>query len=256
MYWIEEAPHPVRRRAGYDFHRIQTLTEIMKITTKVSEYDTGLYSPSETPMPLNYSVPGPNGTIPKNKKFKKALDNPPAPDDHSSAMKNEPFPRTEETLDALEEAICRNHGDLNAAARDLQVPARYIHMWGLSDPEAAKRIRQAQMIGWAGLESAAYQRAVLGVEEDVYYQGEVVGTKTNYSDSLLAKMLVARVPGYGEVQHTHQHMVNVNVMPRAASYEEWRDQRERELNSPAQTIEGKAKEIEYSPATKVLRDVL
>jgi len=171
-------------------------------------------------------------------------------------MKNEPFQRTEETLDALEEAICQNHGDLNAAARALGFPARYVHMWGLQDPTVQQRIRQAQMIGWAGLETAAYQRAVLGVEEDIYYQGEVVGTKRSYSDTLLSKMLVARVPGYGEVQHQHTHMVNVNVMPRATSYEEWRDQREKELaepNSPA--IEGSFKELP-APATRAAPEVI
>lgn len=167
------------------------------------------------------------------------------------------LPRTAEALDQLEEAICRNHGDLAAACRDLRTSTRYVHMWLQQDPEVAKAIRNAQMIGWAGLESAAYQRAVLGVEEDVYYQGEVVGTATKYSDSLLAKMLQARVPGYGEVQHTHNHMVNVNVMPRATSYEEWRDQRERELDGDA-TIEGTYKEIpDLRPLERTgLRDVL
>lgn len=42
------------------------------------------------------------------------------------------------------------------------------------------------------LEQEARRRAVEGVEEDVYYQGDVVGQKTNYSDTLLATLLKAR----------------------------------------------------------------
>jgi len=189
-------------------------------------------------------------------------------------MKNEVIARTEESLEALEEAICRNHGDWPTACRELGVPVRHVHMWGLAEPEAAARIRQAQMIGWAGLESAAYQRAVIGVDKDVYYQGEVVGTQREYSDSLLAKMLVARVPGYGEQQHLHTHMVNVNVMPRATSYEEWRDQREKELSGDTvegtykvqelplleraspEVIQGRVRELNATGSFTKLRDVL
>jgi len=178
------------------------------------------------------------------------------------------FERTPEMLEALEEAICQAHGDLNTACRALRTSPRYVHMWILAEPEVATRVRQAQMIGWAGLESAAYQRAVLGVEEDVYYQGDVVGQVTKYSDSLLSKMLVARVPGYGEQQHLHTHMVNVNVMPRASSYEEWRDQREKELAPQETILEGVYKELPRPPdlihanandevyRPRVLRDVL
>jgi len=42
------------------------------------------------------------------------------------------------------------------------------------------------------LEEAAFQRAVRGVEKDVYFKGQVVGKETQYSDSLLALMLTNR----------------------------------------------------------------
>lgn len=42
------------------------------------------------------------------------------------------------------------------------------------------------------LEEAGLQRAIYGVEEQVWHQGEPVGTKVVYSDSLLALMLQSR----------------------------------------------------------------
>lgn len=42
------------------------------------------------------------------------------------------------------------------------------------------------------LENAAFTRAVHGVDEDVFWRGDVVGTKTVYSDSLLSMMLQGR----------------------------------------------------------------
>jgi len=88
---------------------------------------------------------------------------------------------------------------------------------------------------------------------------------------LLSLMAKARIPGYNpENVHQHNHMVNVQVMPRASTYEEWRDQRERELTPDVQTIEGSFKELPapapavgtnqndnaYRPAPTGLRDVL
>jgi hypothetical protein len=108
-----------------------------------------------------------------------------------------------------------------------------------SDPEVYARLRAAQLIGYASLESAAYERAVLGVQEDVYYQGDVVGQKTVYSDGLLSQMLKARVPGYSQDEATsHRGLtVNVAIMPRASTYEEWVEQREQALAPTTPAIE-------------------
>lgn len=51
------------------------------------------------------------------------------------------------------------------------------------------------------LENAAIRRAVEGVEKPVFYKGEVVGSVTEYSDTLLAKLLTGRRPEvYGNKQ--------------------------------------------------------
>lgn len=130
--------------------------------------------------------------------------------------------RTEHALDALEEAICTAAGDLTTACRSLSINPREVHQWAMSDPEVQGRIKTAQMIGWASLESEAYRRAVLGVQEDVYYKGDVCGQRTVYSDGLLSKLLDARVPGFKTDNSDGKGVtVNVNLMPRASTYEEW-----------------------------------
>jgi hypothetical protein len=84
-------------------------------------------------------------------------------------------------------------------------------------------LQEAAAVGAQGLVSAAIQRAVHGVDEDVYYKGMVVGSKTNYSDTLLTTLLKARVEEFRTPDAaTPQVTVNIaNLMPRATSYEEW-----------------------------------
>jgi hypothetical protein len=143
------------------------------------------------------------------------------------------LPRTQEALALLEAAIASNHGDIATAARSLGVDPRHVHMWMLAEPEAATAIKAAQLVGYASIESAAIRRAVHGVERPVYYKGNICGYQTEYSDGLMATVLKARVPGYNPEQvHSHSHMVNVNLMPRASNYEEWQLQRESALALP------------------------
>lgn len=139
-------------------------------------------------------------------------------------------------LEALEEALIASHGDLPTAARRIRVPLRQVHMWTAADPEVYNRVREAQIIGWQALESVAYKRAVKGIKEDVYYQGLVVGQRKVYSDGLLSQLLKARVPAFNTDAAAAQRnpvSVNVNVMPRASSYEEWVAQRQHTLAQSA-----------------------
>ena len=57
------------------------------------------------------------------------------------------------------------------------------------------------------LEPEAWRRAVEGVEEDVYYQGESVGKKLNYSDGLLMFLLKGNRPE----KYKNNVDVNANV---------------------------------------------
>jgi hypothetical protein len=75
-------------------------------------------------------------------------------------------------------------------------------------------IAWAEAIERAGdrFEAEAVRRAITGVEEDVYYQGEIVGQKTNYSDGLLAKLLDGSKPDkYQRKRDAAAPTINVRV---------------------------------------------
>lgn len=133
--------------------------------------------------------------------------------------------RNETTINAIISELQRNCGDELAACKTVGVSLMFLNQWRKDDKIIDERVTEAARVGTQGLVSAAIKRAVHGVEEDVYYKGMVVGSKTNYSDGLLNTLLKAKVPefakdadGAGGVQ------VNVNVanlMPRATNYDEW-----------------------------------
>lgn len=132
--------------------------------------------------------------------------------------------RTDENLKQICDLLQQNMGDLHAAARGVGLSPHFISTWMRDDEVAAKDIAEAQRVGWMGLESEAIRRGVLGVEEDVYYKGEVVGQKVAYSDGLLTKMLEARVPAFKKGEQgssTFNGPTQINIMPRAANYDEW-----------------------------------
>lgn len=61
-----------------------------------------------------------------------------------------------------------------------------------SDPEFAKACDEALDMAADKLEREARRRAIEGVEEPVYQGGQLVGTRTVYSDTLLALLLKGR----------------------------------------------------------------
>lgn len=65
---------------------------------------------------------------------------------------------------------------------------------GITPEEFIAAFEEAVELGNEFLEDTAVQRAAHGVVRDVYYQGEVVGEESVYSDGLLMFMLKARRP--------------------------------------------------------------
>ena len=63
------------------------------------------------------------------------------------------------------------------------------YKWLASDPAYAKAFEEAKVAATDALVAEARRRATQGVEEPVYYQGEVVGTIRKYSDTLLIFLL-------------------------------------------------------------------
>lgn len=153
--------------------------------------------------------------------------------------------RTEATLNGICEALQRNCGDQYEACRSVGVSLIFLDQWCRDDEKVAERVQEAARVGNMGLVSAAIKRAVVGVKDDVYYKGAVVGQKTNYSDSLLTTLLKAKVPEFqkdaegGGANFT----VNVaNIMPRADTYEAWLQMKTATLAGPGQQVI----EAEYS----------
>jgi hypothetical protein len=131
--------------------------------------------------------------------------------------------RTDANLRTICDTLQKNCGDLHEAARAAGLSPNFIMQWLRDDPEATKLVDEAQRVGWLRLESVAIKRATEGVEHDVYYKGDVVGQKTEYSDSLLVKVMEARIPAYkkGDGGNTFNGPTQVNIMPRAENFDEW-----------------------------------
>lgn len=158
--------------------------------------------------------------------------------------------RNEATLTALCSELQRNCGDELAACKAVGVSLIFVNQWRKDDKEVDKQLREAERVGTQGLVSAAIRRAVHGVEEDVYYKGEVVGQKTNYSDGLLQTLLKAKVPEFAK-DGDSAPTVNVNIanlMPRANSYEQW-------LAMKDQTLAPKALPAPVEAEYAVIEDV-
>lgn len=79
------------------------------------------------------------------------------------------------------EHVGRKRWEFRALLGEEEFEAQYLEARG-RDPEAIR--------------AEIRRRAIDGVEEDVYYQGDVVGQVRRYSDSLLAKLAEAHLPEY------------------------------------------------------------
>lgn len=63
------------------------------------------------------------------------------------------------------------------------------------DPDFKDAWDNALEMAWDALEEEARRRAVHGVLEPIYYQGQLVDKVRKYSDQLLSKLLEGRRPG-------------------------------------------------------------
>jgi hypothetical protein len=152
----------------------------------------------------------------------------------SAFMRATPSLRTADTLDWLCECLIAECGDMRRACERAGSSQVFVKRWCLDDAIAAQRIQDAQQVGWCNLESIAHERAVTGIIKPVWYQGEHVGDETVYDNSVLMKMLAARIPAYAApntqaAASQFSTTVNVAIMPRASTYDEWLTQRDTTL---------------------------
>jgi hypothetical protein len=76
--------------------------------------------------------------------------------------------------------------------------------------EFAFDIEQAKAVSVERMEGEAYRRAVIGVQEPIFWQGMLVDRVTKYSDSLLSKLLEAHDPKY-QKKYRVTNVGNVDV---------------------------------------------
>lgn len=146
--------------------------------------------------------------------------------------------RTDDNLKHLCESVSLNCGDLHKAAREIGMSPNMLFSWMRDDNVAAEKVQEAQQVGWARLESVAIDRAVNGEEKGVYYKGERVGTEYQRSDSLLAKIMEARIPAYKKGESggvAFNGPTQINMMPRAENFEDWLEMK-RALEAPRQQL--------------------
>lgn len=89
-----------------------------------------------------------------------------------------------------------NGGFVSKACEVVVVSRQAVYGWRQSDPEFAADWDRAVELATEDLEREVRRRALHGVEEPVFYQGEVCGTIRKYSDSLLMFAIKARKPEY------------------------------------------------------------
>jgi len=100
---------------------------------------------------------------------------------------------TSETKKAFLKAL-EHDGNVSRVCKAVGISNRCVYNHYQDEPEFREAWDQAVEIAIDGLEREAWRRAVEGVEEDVFYNGEVVGKKKRYSDYLMGRMLSAHRP--------------------------------------------------------------
>jgi hypothetical protein len=92
-------------------------------------------------------------------------------------------------------------GTVVHAAQHVGLPRRTHYKWLKKDPTYARQIAEAEEEAIQHLEREARRRAMVGVEEPVYYRGQVCGAVRKYSDTLLIFLLKAKRP---DIYRDHQ----------------------------------------------------
>lgn len=95
-------------------------------------------------------------------------------------------------------------GSLKKAAREANLSTNAIRVRLRHDDNFARAWDEAREIAACGLEDEARRRAVDGVDEPVFFQGEVVGYSKRYSDSLLIMLLKGVRPELRETLNKHE----------------------------------------------------
>lgn len=85
-------------------------------------------------------------------------------------------------------------GNVSEAARRAGIDRTTFYDWVERDPKFKEAVEIAEQEATELLEREAFRRAVSGVKEPIFHQGQRVGQVRRYSDTLLIFLLKARAP--------------------------------------------------------------
>ena len=85
-------------------------------------------------------------------------------------------------------------GTISKAAKAMGISRQTHYLWLHSDSNYAIAFNRARAMANDLLEEAAYRRAVEGCERGIYYKGDRIATRIEYSDTLLAMLLKGAFP--------------------------------------------------------------
>lgn len=125
--------------------------------------------------------------------------------------------------------VFRRTGLLNKSAEAVDVHPETVRRARKDDADFAADYDEALQYFREILEEEATRRAIEGCQEEIYYQGDVCGTRRNYSDRMLELLLKRHIPEFRD-KHTVDMTVGggVLVVPgNQESVEEW-EQRQKE----------------------------
>lgn len=147
------------------------------------------------------------------------------------------MPKDEDSVNARREKfleiLAANKGDVMKAALAVGFPNTVaLTRARKSDPDFARKWDEAVEASNHAIESVILDRAMVGVEETVFYQGEPVGVQHKPSDTLALAVAKARMPEKyapperrkveidGQIAHTHK--VGVAIIPmRVTNANDW-----------------------------------
>ena len=103
---------------------------------------------------------------------------------------------TKETVIKLDNFLkyLTQNGNVSKSAKKANIDRSYIYQLRKDDIEFSKKMIDARSIAFDLLEEEALKRALEGVNQKVYYKGEVVDSVKVYSDKLLLALLKANNP--------------------------------------------------------------
>lgn len=85
-------------------------------------------------------------------------------------------------------------GNITAAAKMANMDRTTHYKWMLEDDTYSEKFEAANMVFVETMEAEARRRAIEGVEVPIYWQGARVGTKQQYSDTLMIFLLKGELP--------------------------------------------------------------